>query len=310
MLVDSHCHLDFLDADLDQILKAAHDMDVEYVLSVCTNLDNFPKILQIARSYKNVFTSLGIHPSEKLDKEPSVDELVKLAEDPDHSSHPRESEDPVTHLKSLDSRVRENDKEHENSDCNSSLVVAIGETGLDYHYDFVSQEAQQIRFRNHIRAAREIKKPLIVHTREARADTLRIMQEEGADKVSGVMHCFTETQETATKALDMGFYISFSGIITFKNADRLREIAKSVPLDRILVETDAPYLAPMPYRGKSNQPAYVRYVAECIAKLRNIFYETIAEHTTQNFFRLFLNISADIKGLQDYKEYGKAKSAK
>jgi len=271
MLVDSHCHLDFLDSDLDQILKAAHDMDVEYILSVCTNLDNFPKILQIAKSYKNVFTSLGIHPSEKLQTEPTVDELVKLAADP--------------------------------------LVVAIGEAGLDYHYDFVSQEAQQIRFRNHIRAALEIKKPLIVHTREAREDTLRIMQEEGADKIGGVMHCFTETSETAKRALDMDFYISFSGIITFKNAASLREIAKSVPLDRMLLETDAPYLAPMPYRGKPNQPAYVRYVAECIAKLRNVSYETIAKHTTQNFFRLFLNIPSDIKGLQDYKDYGKAKSA-
>lgn len=250
MLVDSHCHLDFLKGDLDNILNKAKASGVEYILSVCTNLKNFPKILEIAKSYNNVFTTVGLHPSEQVEIEPAIDELVKLADD--------------------------------------SKVVAFGETGLDYHYDFILPQKQLERFRIHIYAANKINKPLIVHNREASEDTIQALQDYGADKVGGVMHCFSGTSKVAQQAIEMNFYISFSGVVTFKNANKLREIAKLVPLDKMLLETDAPYLTPDPHRGKPNQPAYVTYVAKCIAEIKNISYNTVCKQTTENFFRLFL----------------------
>ncbi|KPJ67916.1 MAG: hypothetical protein AMJ43_02080 [Coxiella sp. DG_40] len=253
MLVDSHCHLDFLEGNLNDILNEAKASGVEYILSVCTNLKNFPKILKIANRYDNVYTTIGIHPSEQVIAEPTVDELIKLADDP--------------------------------------KVVAFGETGLDYYHNFISLEKQLERFRIHIDAANKINKPLIIHNRDASEDTIKALQDYGADKVGGVMHCFSGTLSIAHEAIEMNFYISFSGIVTFKNANKLREIAKHIPLDKMLLETDAPYLAPNPYRGKPNRPAYVTYVAKCIAEIKNISYETVAKQTTDNFFRLFLSSS-------------------
>ena len=203
----------------------------------------------LVEKYPQFFASVGVHPDNREGLEASAEKLVQLAE------HPK--------------------------------VVAIGETGLDYYRLEGDQEWQRERFRTHIRAANDCSKPLIIHTREAAADTLKIMREEQADKVGGVMHCFTETREVAEAALEMGFYISISGIVTFKNASQIKEVAKYVPLDRLLVETDSPYLAPVPYRGKTNEPGLVRHVAEEIAKLRGIDFEEIAVATTQNFFRLF-----------------------
>lgn len=252
MIVDSHCHLDCLDLDkydgqLQAALTAASQNGVEHFLCVCIDLKNFPKVLAIAEQYPNIHASVGVHPNHKDDPTPSVEELLELAK------HPK--------------------------------IVAIGETGLDYFYHKDDNEWQRERFRNHIRAANHCQKPFIVHTRDAREDTLRIMKEEGAQ--SGVMHCFTETWEMAKAALDMGFYISFSGIVTFKNAKELKEVAKKVPLDRILIETDSPYLAPVPFRGKPNEPAYVKHVAEYLAELRGDSFDNIARVTTDNFYRLF-----------------------
>lgn len=254
MLVDSHCHLDRLDLDyfkqdLKSCLAFAREQEVKHFLCVCIDLANFPAVLAIAEQFSEVSASVGIHPTEIIDKEATVDELIKLAE------HPK--------------------------------VVAIGETGLDYYRENTEKECQQQRFRQHIRAALAVNKPLIVHTRDARADTLRILKEEGAQQVGGVLHCFTEDLAMAEQAIEENFYISFSGIITFKNAADLRSIAQSLPLERILIETDAPYLAPHPFRGKPNQPAYVRYVAECLAQLRDDSLANIANQTTANFFNLF-----------------------
>ncbi len=251
MLVDSHCHLDFLKGDLDDILNEAKSSGVEYILSVCTNLKNFSKIIAIANRYDNIYSTVGIHPSEQVKVEPTIDELIKLADNP--------------------------------------KVVAFGETGLDYYRNFVSPEKQLERFRIHINAANEINKPLIVHNRDASEDTIKALQDYGADKVGGVMHCFSGTLRIAQQAMEMNFYISFSGVVTFKNADKLREIAKLVPLDKMLLETDAPYLAPDPYRGEPNQPAYITYVAKCIAEIKNMSYETVAKQTTENFFSLLIS---------------------
>ncbi len=254
MLIDSHCHLDRLDltphnGDLNEVLLAAKQNDVGHILSVCVDLDGLPGILKIAENYPDVSASVGVHPTELLAVEPTIEELIKLA------SHPK--------------------------------VIAFGETGLDYYRDDSHKAVQQERFRRHIRAAKQTQKPLIVHTRHAREDTLQILQEEGADSCRGILHCFTEDWDMAKRALALGFYISFSGIVTFKNAKELQDIALQVPLDRMLIETDAPYLAPVPHRGKSNYPAYVRYVAEFLAQHRNVPYETIAQQTTQNFCELF-----------------------
>lgn len=253
-LVDSHCHLDFpeLSGDMPAVLANMAAQGVSRALCVSVSLENFPRVLALAESHANLFASVGVHPDHQEGEEPTQGRLVDL------SAHPR--------------------------------VVAIGETGLDYYRLRGDLEWQRNRFRVHIRAARQAGKPLIIHTREAAADTLRLMREEGAEEAGGVMHCFTETWETARAALDLGFYISFSGIVTFRNANALREVAVKVPLDRILVETDSPYLAPVPYRGKTNQPAYVRQVAEEIARIRGMPFKALAEATTANFDNLFMTI--------------------
>ena len=250
-LVDSHCHLNFepLNAGLEDVLQRARDNGVGHMLCVSVTLETFPEIRMLAHDHANVFASVGVHPNEREGREPSVEDLTTLA--------------------------------------NDARVVAIGETGLDYYRSQGDMVWQQERFRRHIRAAKESGKPLIIHTREAAADTLRIMREEEAGDIGGVMHCFTESWEVARAALDLNFHISFSGIVTFLNADALREVAKQVPPDRLLIETDAPYLAPAPFRGKTNEPAFVKHVAECLAMLRATTLEGIAEHTTRNFFTLF-----------------------
>lgn len=251
MFVDSHCHLDFPDfaPRMDEVFRHMAAANVGQALCVGVNLEKLPQVLAVAEAHDNVFASVGVHPDYEEVEEPTVDRLVKLA------AHPK--------------------------------VVAIGETGLDYFRVQGQPEWQKQRFRTHIRAARETGKPLIVHTREAAADTLSILREENASEAGGVMHCFTENWEVAQAALDLGFYISFSGIVTFRNAGPLREVACKVPLDRLLVETDAPYLAPVPHRGKTNEPAYVRHVAEEIARQRNLPLETVEAATTDNFQRLF-----------------------
>jgi TatD DNase family protein len=251
MLVDSHCHLDFPDlaADLDSVMALMQKNQVTHALCVSVTLEDFPKVRAIAEKYPHVFASVGVHPDYEGVSEASPAVLSDLAD------HPK--------------------------------VVAIGETGLDYFRLKGDLEWQRERFRNHIRAARLCKKPLIIHTREAPLDTIRIMREEGAEKAGGVMHCFTESWEVAEAALDMGFYISFSGIVTFKNAMALKEVARKVPLERMLIETDSPYLAPVPHRGKTNQPGLVIYVAEEIARLRSMRFEQVAATTTDNFFNLF-----------------------
>lgn len=251
MLVDSHCHLDLpeLAGNLSQVLDSMQQADVGCAVCIGVTLEDFPRILSIAETCPQVFATVGVHPENTGVQEPTVDDLVKLA------AHPR--------------------------------VVGVGETGLDYYWHKDSPEWQRERFRTHIRAARAAGKPLVVHNRDATADTLRVLKEEDAGEVGGVLHCFTETWEVAQAALDLGFYISISGIVTFKNAQLVKDVARRVPLDRLLVETDAPYLAPVPFRGKLNQPAYVRKVAEEIASLREVSYETIARASTDNFFRLF-----------------------
>jgi TatD DNase family protein len=251
MYVDSHCHINFpeLVADIDGVLAAMQSNGVSHALCVSVSLEAFPQVLGLAERYPNVFASAGVHPDTESGEDPEVERLVALA------AHPR--------------------------------VVAVGETGLDYYRLQGDLEWQRKRFRRHIQAAREAGKPLIVHTREAAEDTLRLMREEKAAEIGGVMHCFTETAEVAKAAMDMNFLISFSGIVTFKNALALKDVARMVPLDRMLIETDSPYLAPVPYRGKTNQPAYVRFVAEEIGRLKGISTEAVAQATTDNFFRLF-----------------------
>lgn len=250
-LVDSHCHIDFdpLYPRVDDVLANARDSGVGYLLCVSVNLEDFPRVRSLAEEHDHIFASVGVHPNEREGREPGVDELVELA------NHPR--------------------------------VVAIGETGLDYFRSQGELEWQRDRFRRHIHAARQAGKPLIIHSREAPADTIRLMTEEAAGDAGGVMHCFAEDWRMAEQALALGFYISFSGIVTFKNARDIQEVARRTPLDRILVETDSPYLAPVPYRGKTNEPAYVRHTAEYVAELRGIAYEEVAEATSANFFRLF-----------------------
>lgn len=251
MLVDSHCHLNFpeLVTNMSDIRQAMADNQVGHALCISVNLREYPQVLAVAEAHDNFYATVGVHPDYEDEPPLSVQQLVDLAKNP--------------------------------------KVIGIGETGLDYFRLTGDLEWQRERFRTHIRAAIQADKPLIIHTRSASEDTIRIMREEHADRVGGVMHCFTESLEVAMQAIEMGFYISFSGIVTFKNALALKEVAQQVPLDRILVETDSPYLAPVPYRGKTNQPAYVRYVAEEVAKLRGIDYEALATATTENFFKLF-----------------------
>lgn len=255
-MIDSHCHLNCLDlspyeGSLERALEAARTNGVEGFLCVCIDLEHFPEVLEIAKRYHDVWASVGLHPNEAGQKEPSLQELVNLG--------------------------------------NSPKVVAVGETGLDYYRTEKSLLQQQNRFRCHIQAARELNKPLIIHSRQAPDDTIQIMREEKAEQAGGVMHCFTESLKMAEEAMELGFFISFSGIITFKNALPLQETAKKIPLERMLIETDSPYLAPSPYRGKPNEPAYVRYVAEKIASLKEIKLEEVIKITTANYKKLFLS---------------------
>ncbi len=251
MLVDSHCHLDFpeLAAKVDDVLALMRENQVTHALCVSVTLAEFPQVRALAERYPHLYGSVGVHPDYPDVPVVKEEELIALA------NHPK--------------------------------IVAIGETGLDYYRIKNDCEWQRERFRTHIRAARRCGKPLIIHTRSAAADTLRIMREEGAGEAGGVMHCFTENWEVAQGAMDLGFYISFSGIITFKNAVALREVAKQVPLERMLVETDSPYLAPVPFRGKTNEPGLVKYVADEIARLRGVPIEQVSAATSGNFFKLF-----------------------
>jgi TatD DNase family protein len=252
-LVDSHCHIDFPDfsEDLDAVLERAAKNDVGYLLCVSVDLEKFDGIKALTETYSHVFSSIGTHPNSEclISGETQAHDLVEGSRDPG--------------------------------------VVAIGETGLDYFRSKGDLAWQRDRFRVHIRAANIADLPLIVHSRKAKEDTIEILRTEGASQCSGVMHCFTEDWSMAVSALDLGFYISFSGIVTFRNALELQGVARKVPADRLLVETDAPYLSPMPMRGKRNEPAFVRHTAEFIAQLRKEPVETIAEQTTENFFRLF-----------------------
>ena len=251
MFVDSHCHINFpeLRERLPAILDAMAQNRVTHALCASVNLEELPGLLDMAAAHDNIFASAGVHPDYQDVEEPTEAILCELAR------HPK--------------------------------VVAVGETGLDYYRLTGDLEWQRERFRTHIRAARQSGKPLIIHTRAAAEDTLRLMREEGAASAGGVMHCFTETREVAQAALDLNFYISFSGIVTFKSARDLKAVAQMVPLDRMLIETDSPYLAPTPHRGKTNEPAWVMHVAEEIARLRDVSVEAVAQATTDNFFRLF-----------------------
>ncbi|HYC43592.1 MAG TPA: TatD family hydrolase [Noviherbaspirillum sp.] len=255
MYTDSHCHINFpeLSVRLPEIFGKMAENKVTHALCVSVNMPEFPSVLELAEKYPNVYASVGVHPDYEETPEVSVDDLVRL------SQHPK--------------------------------IVGIGETGLDYYRLEGDLEWQRERFRTHIRAARATGKPLIIHTRAASEDTIRIMREEGAGTdaggAGGVMHCFTESQQVAEAAMEMGFYISFSGIVTFKNAKDLQAVARAVPLERMLIETDAPYLAPVPHRGKMNEPGLVCHVAEFLSKLKELPLEEVAQTTTNNFFKLF-----------------------
>jgi len=253
MLVDSHCHLDGLDykqrhKDLADVVDKAAQQGVNYLLSVCVELKKYPAMAELIAPFAQIFASVGMHP---LHQDEVVDEQLLL----EYAQHER--------------------------------VVAIGETGLDFFYSPDNKAQQEAAFRAQIRVAKKVNKPLIVHTRDARQETLNILKEEGAEQVGGVLHCFTESLEMAQAAMEMGFYISVSGIVTFKNAKELQGVIKAIPLERLLVETDSPYLAPVPHRGQENEPAYTRNVAEFVAQLKGISLETLAKATTENFFTLF-----------------------
>ena len=255
MYIDSHCHIDFpeLSARLPEILAKMAENQVSHALCVSVDLPDFPRVLQLAEAHDNIYASVGVHPDYEDTPEPGVDDLIRL------SNHPK--------------------------------IVAIGETGLDYYRLEGDLEWQRERFRTHIRASRATGKPLIIHTRSAPEDTIRIMREEGAGTdaggAGGVMHCFTESLQVARAAMEMGFYISFSGIVTFKNAKELQAVAREVPLERMLIETDSPYLAPVPHRGKMNEPGLVKHVAEFLSVLKGVPLEELAQRTTGNFFELF-----------------------
>ena len=257
MFIDSHCHLDFpeFQARLPEVLANMKSSKVSHALCVSVDLPDFPNVLKLTQDHENLFASVGVHPDYEDTPEPTLEFLVETA-----LKHPK--------------------------------IVAIGETGLDYYRmgdrSYASMEWQRERFRTHIRASIATKKPLIIHTRSASEDTIKILKEEGADQIGGVMHCFTESYEVAKAAMEMGFFISFSGIVTFKSAKELQETCKQVPLDRMLIETDSPYLAPIPYRGKTNEPAWVSKVGEFIANLKDIPLETLAKETSNNFYQCFL----------------------
>ena len=250
-LVDSHCHIPLIEMEggADAVIGAAQEAGVGHILCVSIDLESYPEIKRLADTRACISASVGVHPNSDQEIELSEKILLELAEDP--------------------------------------VVIAIGETGLDYYRSQGDLDWQRKRFRTHIRAARQIGKPLVIHSREARGDVIKILAQEGADAVGGIMHCFVDDLETAKQAIDLNFYISFSGIVTFRNAKDLQEVARQLPLDRLMVETDAPYLAPVPYRGKQNQPAYVRHVAEKIAELKEIDLQEVVSATTRNFERLF-----------------------
>jgi TatD DNase family protein len=254
MIVDSHCHLNMLnlekyDGDLAALVNATHESGVGTMLNVGVDLETAQEVIDVANRFDHVYASAGLHPSDVKGQVPTRDQLLHF--------------------------------------INQPKVVAIGETGLDYHYNSEDLEQMRASFRLHIQLSKETKKPLIIHTRDAREDTIAIMREEGAGDIGGVMHCFTESWEMAEQALEMGFYISFSGIVTFKNAKELQIVAEKVPLERILIETDSPYLTPTPFRGKPNEPQYVRYVADKIAELKGLRFDEVAKATTDNFRSLF-----------------------
>jgi len=256
MFIDSHCHLDFpeFQARLPEVLSNMELAKVSHALCVSVDLPDFPNVLKLAQDHPNLYASVGVHPDYEDTPEPTLEFLVETA-----LKHPK--------------------------------IVAIGETGLDYYRmgdrSYESMEWQRERFRTHIRASIASKKPLIIHTRSASEDTIKILKEEGAQQIGGVMHCFTESYEVAKAAMDMGFFISFSGIVTFKSAKELQDTCKQVPLERMLIETDSPYLAPIPYRGKINEPAWVSKVGEYIANLKEIPLETLAKKTSSNFYECF-----------------------
>ncbi len=254
-LVDSHCHIPLLKetASIEEILSDAKKHKIAHMLCVAIDLEGSPEIVQLAKKHQMISASVGVHPNTELQNALTIDEIASIADD--------------------------------------NEVVAIGETGLDYFRSEGDLSWQRERFRTHIQAAKELKKPLIIHTREAKEDVIQILKEERAEIVGGVMHCFVDDMETAKKAIDMGFLISFSGIVTFKNAKPLQKVAKEVPLEHMLVETDAPYLAPTPFRGKINQPAYVKYVAEFIADLKKIPFDIVAEQTSLNYENKFNKIN-------------------
>lgn len=255
MFIDSHCHLDFPEyrERLPEVLANMATAQVSHALCISVDLPDFPLVRQLAETHPHLYASVGVHPDYEDTPEPTVDFLVEAAK------HPK--------------------------------VIAIGETGLDYYRmanrAYADMEWQRTRFRTHIRAAIESGCPLIIHTRSASEDTIRILKEEGAERIGGVMHCFTESLEVARQAIDLGFYISFSGIVTFKSAKDLQETCRQVPLERMLIETDSPYLAPIPHRGNTNEPAWVSHVARYIADLKGVSVDVIAEHTTHNFFQCF-----------------------
>ena len=254
MLVDSHCHLDCIDLSefdnkFDNLIQHVHDAGIEHMLCVSINLKQYPEMLEKVRCYPSISVSAGMHPMADEADEFTIEYLEQLAMD--------------------------------------EKVVAIGETGLDYYYHKGDPSWQQDRFRAHLQVANKLEKPVIIHTRDAAADTLEILRQENAERCRGVIHCFTESQDFAEQAMELGFMISISGIVTFKNADSLREVAKSIPDDKLLIETDSPYLAPIPHRGKQNQPAFVKHVAETLAEIRDTSVEHIAEVSRDNFYRLF-----------------------
>jgi len=259
MFIDSHCHLDRLKLDtyqgkLQLAVDAATENGVDAMLCVAIDLEHIDEVLSIAAEYPQIYASVGVHPSSLDGEEPSIERLLSLA--------------------------------------TADKVIAIGETGLDYYYGEDSKEIQLERFKRHLLASKECKKPVIIHTRDAKEDTLAHIARYSDPDVAGVLHCFTEDWDMAARAIDHNYYISFSGIVTFKNAKALQEVAKQVPLDRMLIETDSPYLAPVPFRGKPNEPKYVPEVAKFIAALKGISLEQVAEQTTQNFYTLFKDVQA------------------
>ncbi len=254
MFIDSHCHLDRIDLapyqnDFSLFMKEAENSKIDHMLCIAIDLESYPAICQLVEDYPSISLSVGVHPNVQEGQDPSAEELIALG--------------------------------------SNQKVIAIGETGLDYFRSEGDLEWQHQRFRNHIKAAKALNKPLIIHTREAGHDSLDVLADEGADQVGGIIHCFTEDWDYAVKALDLGFYISFSGIVTFKNAQAIKEVAKKVPADRFLIEKDSKYLAPIPFRVKPNYPTYVRYVAEHLAELRGVTVEEIARLSTDNFNTLF-----------------------